>query len=119
MGPPFGGAGEITEPVPFEGMSGTNATVPVSSDQPPPQRPQADEAILRAWEPPPGTPPQTGIQSVSENVCSPQSAGVEATVIRATPEPSASVGTPEGAIIIPGEGTLTADAERAPAKSAE
>ena len=38
MGPPFGGAGgEITEPVPFDGMSGTGTIVPVPSDLPPPR----------------------------------------------------------------------------------
>ena len=54
---------------------------------------------------------------VSENLRSPQSAGVETTVVRAAPELSAPVGTPDGAISIPGEGILTADADRVPART--
>jgi hypothetical protein len=71
-----GGWGELTEPVPSEGKSGTGAMLPVPSDQPPPQRLQADEVILRPREPQAGTAPQTGIQSVSENVRSPQAVGL-------------------------------------------
>ncbi len=79
------GTGELTEPVPFDGMSGTGAMLPVPSDQPPP----ADEVKLRAREPQAGTAPQTGIQSIfSEN-----SVGFETTVIRAAP--------PEDAEIVP------------------
>ena len=97
--------------VPVEGMSGTGANVPVPSDQPPPQRPQEDEAILRTWEPPAMLPQAasrthnapapaeefTTVTVFSESLRSPQSAGVETTVIRAAPEPSASVGdAPQG-----------------------
>ena len=72
-GPPFGGTGYLTEPVPFEGMSGTGANVPVPSDQPPPRDLRANEPIQRAWEAQPGTPPQTGIQGVAATAV----AGVE------------------------------------------
>lgn len=73
MGLGFDGTGERTEPVPFEGMSGTGATVPVPSDQPLPRDLRANEPIQRAWEAQPGTPPQTGIQGVAATAV----AGVE------------------------------------------
>jgi hypothetical protein len=59
VGLPVGG--EIKEPVPFEGVSGTGPIVPLPSDQPPPRNLRANEPIQRAWEEPPVTPPQTGI----------------------------------------------------------
>jgi hypothetical protein len=93
--PTGGGWGELTQPVPFEGMSGTGAIVPVPSDQPPPQRPQADEAILRAREllPPQAArrthnapSPAEEFTSISVNTGRGQSQGMaETTVIRAAP----------------------------------
>jgi hypothetical protein len=38
---------------------------PVPSDQPPPRNLRANESIQRAWEEPPVTPPQTGIQGAT------------------------------------------------------
>jgi hypothetical protein len=117
VGLPVGGG--ITEPVPFEGMSGMGTIVPVPSDQPPPRDLRATEQIPRAWEEPPVAPPQAGILGATATAVAnfPAQPLIQAEIQRASATDGVAADVQQAPTIIPGAGGVQADADRVPART--